>query len=568
VRSVSTLEYALSYFAADNILPFNLSLHGGEVTAIPSATMSSLFDLISEHYLTHFDELMANGFRKQSPHIKTTLFNFDKHEALLRQYQVSISGSVDLPLSLHDKYRTTKKGKSTLARIQNNIELLGQYPFSKKLSATMFSEHFAHTSEIIDDIWFINNELKFDMNNFNFMFGFESALNDDKFRIGSAMDTQSLADELQVSFYESMKDAFLGTELEWGFKRNWFDEFTPSYCTSATNCGERFFLLQSNGDVYSCVRGQGSERFYYGNIFKIPARTLLENGKHKIRSVHQNKGLHEDCEQCDYLRSCNTGCAYVKQEKGTRKSYTCALQKEIYKHYPQQYPAPKSESEKALYLNNYVAEIYPHSIKRLNAQPEVPDLAMKLSSDFYDEKNTLGHIIRQDAQLTELYSSESFVCQINDDFGSLKSQILKIDRSHFFIDSDDSVILHVRKSMFDASCEDPHTNTLFIQLLRDTKVVYGDEQREKQEHLVTHQIYRNQLQASTKGLEWLQLNISPLLQLWQDHFLPEVLNNLFFTTSALRDYHYKKQQKNAFYHVQAVNLPFQNIEFFWCNSES
>ena len=37
----------------------------------------------------------------------------------------------------------------------------------------------------------------------------------------------------------------------------------------------------------------------------------------------------------------------------------------------------------------------------------------------------------------------------------------------------------------------------------------------------------------------------------------------FFTTSSLRDYHYTKQKNNAYYHIQAINLPFQNIEFYY-----
>ena len=40
-------------------------------------------------------------------------------------------------------------------------------------------------------------------------------------------------------------------------------------------------------------------------------------------------------------------------------------------------------------------------------------------------------------------------------------------------------------------------------------------------------------------------------------------NNIFFTTSSLRDYHYLKQKNNAYYHIQAINLPFQNIEFYY-----
>ena len=44
-------------------------------------------------------------------------------------------------------------------------------------------------------------------------------------------------------------------------------------------------------------------------------------------------------------------------------------------------------------------------------------------------------------------------------------------------------------------------------------------------------------------------------------------NNLFFTTSSLRDYHYLKQKNNAYYHIQAINLPFQNIEFYYIKEE-
>ena len=44
-------------------------------------------------------------------------------------------------------------------------------------------------------------------------------------------------------------------------------------------------------------------------------------------------------------------------------------------------------------------------------------------------------------------------------------------------------------------------------------------------------------------------------------------SNLFFTTSELRDYHYMKHKNNAYYHIQAINLPFQNIEFFVVGEE-
>ena len=44
-------------------------------------------------------------------------------------------------------------------------------------------------------------------------------------------------------------------------------------------------------------------------------------------------------------------------------------------------------------------------------------------------------------------------------------------------------------------------------------------------------------------------------------------NNIFFTTTSLRDYHYSKQKNNAYYHIQSINLPFQNMEFYYIDKE-
>ena len=99
-------------------------------------------------------------------------------------------------------------------------------------------------------------------------------------------------------------------------------------------------------------------------------------------------------------------------------------------------------------------------------------------------------------------------------------------------------------------------------MLRDTPVVYGDEQRTKQEHVFTYQIFANCLPESTRlGADYLMADLSGIIELHREHYRKGVLNNLFFTTLHLREYHYQKQKNNAFYHIQAINLPFQNFEF-------
>ena len=558
---VETLETALSKFMDANILPFNLSLHGGEVTTLKEEVLEKLFSIIKRHYVDNLDALVADGFKKQSPHIKTNLYNFDKIYDLFVEHGVSISGSVDLPLSLHDKYRRSRGDNSILNKTLDNLNILGKYPHSSKLSSTIYLEHFNHIDELINDIWFIHNEIGFDMNNFNFMFGFEP----DNEQLPTEL--QQLSDTQQVEFYQRMKSEFVGTDLEYGLKRNWFDEFRPSYCTNSINCGERFFLLQGDGKIYSCVRGQGRGEFYYGNIFENSVVEIFANAKRKISSKHQELGLSQDCRECEYIHYCNTGCPYVKNLNSSSKSYTCALQKEIYRDNPLTYPPAEDENKQKYLLNDYLIKARPLEAKNsdLVAGTDGKNInKVVLPNDLYQSQNSIYEIIEQDQVLKDLYSDDAIVIELDGTHIPLKSQNLKKQRDLHSIYSDQLVILHVKRSIFAANCNELVRNTLYLQMLRDTNVVYGDEKRVKQEHLFTHQVFYNNLADSELlGDDYVGLELSELLRLHQGLFVDGVLNNLFVTTGFLRDYHYKKQKDNAFYHIQAVNLPFQNIEFYW-----
>ena len=71
------------------------------------------------------------------------------------------------------KYRVTKNGEGTLDRILENIKLLESVPNRKKVSATIFKEHYEQIDQIIEDIRFLDQNTCLDMNDFNFMIGFD-----------------------------------------------------------------------------------------------------------------------------------------------------------------------------------------------------------------------------------------------------------------------------------------------------------------------------------------------------------------------------------------------------------
>jgi len=559
---LSTLENTVRHLLDNGYIPFNLSFHGGEVTTLPKKQLESLFIYAKKYYQDAGDEIRAAGMPVNPLHIKTNLYNFKKHYELFDNYEVSISGSVDLPLSLHEQYRLDKQGRSTKNKIIDNLKLLARYPHNKKISCVVTRAHINKIDEFIQDIKLLHYDYGLDMTRFNIMFSFDSQKNMDKFK-GKVSGTQMLTEEEQLLLYQKLNDAFKQTELEYGVKYHWFKEFTPDYCCSAINCGEKFFLLQGNGNVYSCPRGQSSNAFLYGNIFQDKVSEIIDNGWKTIERMENELALHEDCFSCSYLPYCHSGCVFVRNETGMTKSYTCQLQQAIYKSNPQKYPAYDKE-----YIEQYGRSYrLKNNIKSFNNDDYFEKREVNISPELYDPKNSLQDLIKKDAILQYLYSETLIKMTIDTIVYPLSSSLTNNVSELALITPDSEIELSVRTDIFDINCNEPVNNYLLIMLLRNTMVSYGDEQRSKQEHLIDQAIYTQTFQKRSQISDgYYHFNLTPFFKQQCDLFLPKVRNNLYITSKALRDYHYEKQKKNAFYHIQAMNLPFQFLEFYWLDN--
>ncbi|MBR4178774.1 MAG: radical SAM protein [Bacilli bacterium] len=539
---IDTLDYAIKKFKKSNVIPFNISLHGGEVTTLNKNDFNDLIKYIDEYYNVNKDLITSNGFKVGRPHIKTNLYDIDKHIDTIKKYNVSISGSLDLPLSLHNLYRVTKGNKETLSKILKNIELLKDIPNKKKVSATIFKEHYDKIDEIVEDIKYLNKNTCLDMNDFNFMIGFD---------YNSCGLLHHMSEEEQVKFYNRMHKEFDGTDLDSGVNGPWFDEFGPEYCTNCDNCGEKFFLLERNGDIYSCVRGQKNPDYYYGNIYKDSVDKILKTAFEKIFMNHNRLPFNDDCAKCGYLYLCKTGCPFVKNTYNSNKSYTCLLQQKLYKD------------------RNYNKDVYNDDFVYLYTS--------KMRSDVFDkyypqnkesDYMTLEEIIKSDPKLKYIYDSESFILKVDNYEYKLSSQILKNFSDFVYITPKSKIKIYMKKHMINEESDYPENNSLYIMLLSGDEVKYGDEERTKQRHVMTHQIYKGVLDSNKSDKKgYYEFDITNIIKEYKDYISKTKANNLFFTTSALRDYHYTKQKNNAYYHIQAINLPFQNIEFYYIDKE-
>ena len=541
-KYLETLKFAVNKFREANVIPFNISLHGGEVTTLSKKDFRDTIEFIYNYYKDNKKLLEDNNFKVGSPHIKTNLYNIDKHIDTIKEFDVSISGSLDLPFSLHEKYRVTKGKQKTLDTILKNIKLLENIPNKKKVSATIFKEHYDKIDELIADIKYLDKNTCLDMNDFNFMIGFVGK--EDKV-------LHAMTEKEQVEFYERMKKEFLGTSLDFGVRNSWFAEFNPTYCTNCDNCGEKFFLLERDGDIYSCVRGQKNTDFYYGNIYKNTVEEIMNNAKTKIFENHNRVGFNEECSTCKYLYMCKTGCPFVKNIYGENKSYTCKLQQEIYKDNATLYGEDEYNRE-SVYM--YLNKMHPHIAEKFYPEEKQGNAVDMVS---------LRDIIAEDEKLKKIYDPDIFILKVDDREYKLESQILKNKRDILYLTRNSKIVLYIKKGVLE-DCDYPVNNSLYMMLLSGNLVQYGDEGRIKQEHIMTHQIYTNTITKNVSDKEDYHLvDITNIISLYYKDLVDENPNNLFFTTAMMRDYHYAKQKNNAYYHIQAINLPFQNIEFFY-----
>ena len=285
---------------------------------------------------------------------------------------------------------------------------------------------------------------------------------------------------------------------------------------------------------------------------KNTVEEILNTAFSKIFNNHNKLPLNEDCKICPYLYLCKTGCPFVKNTYKTNKSYTCKLQQQMYKDRNYQEDQYKEE-----FLYEYV--------KKMRLEP---------ASDYIPKKeNDLGYpsineIIDNDPNLKYIYDPDSFILSVDGIEYKLESQIIKNNRDLVFFTEDSKIEIYMKKNLIEEVCDYPENNSLYVMILSGNLVTYGDEGRTKQRHVATNQIYKGVLDSiESKKEGYYVYDISNMIKEYKKQYSLDNPNNLFFTTSSLRDYHYTKQKNNAYYHIQAINLPFQNIEFYLLEKE-
>ncbi|EAJ4628957.1 SPASM domain-containing protein, partial [Campylobacter coli] len=306
-------------------------------------------------------------------------------------------------------------------------------------------------------------------------------------------------------------------------------------------------------DVYVCHRSQALNELRAGNIFNENYESLKIRNITNIRILENSLKLHKDCLECDYFHLCKASCTIERNDTKLGKSYTCALQKAIYKNNAEFFKADKTLAE--ISLDEFLRQNQTNNYKSF--------LIPNLSLEFRESKNSLENIINDDEILQKLYLKDNFLISVNDELALLDFEKDALYKS-FKISSKDNIKLLIKKEVFDYSTKETLSNFIYMSLLGGEAKVYGDEKREKTLHIETKHLYLEKLLNESLELEgYLIYDISSFLKENSRLYSLNHKNFIFFTTKALREYHYEKQAKNAFYHAQTINLPFLRFEFTW-----
>lgn len=537
------LKNILDSYDKSGILLKDISFHGAEVTTLPLPILDKLCKVCYDYHKEHELPIKFTSGDYGQISIKTNLYRYDKVAYILNKYNVFVSCSIDLPFSHHREFRVLKDGSDTFDKVYNNLILLNKNTNGKfVMSCTIGIKALEHIDEFIRDIEHLDS-IGIDMCKcFYIMFIYDSVYS--KVKTG-------MTDEEQGIFFDKLLEHFKGTKFEQAIYYSWFREFPIGYCTNEANCGRNNYLVQKNGDVYPCHRGQAVPELKFGNILQDSFEDITKVGTNSIANYDNNNlPLHNDCLECNWFHYCNMGCPISRRDINYNKSYTCTVQRKLYKAQPERFPEDPIAA--AIARDSYIKTMMPNYYY----STDVPKL-MKNNTEFYDPKNSLESIILRDKLLMELYNPSNIKLGINGEYIDLFSSLLYDKTMSVTMYNTDDLKLFLSNEY--VSINHTEDNNILLMILSKDTVVYGDEQRTKMQHIEHIEI---DLKDTEKVEEGYIVDLHKVLESIKDKIPREDMwYEMFVTTKDARRYHYDKHSKNAFYHIETINLPFHSFFF-------
>lgn len=214
---------------------------------------------------------------------------------LFSKYKVNVGTSLDGPQKINDNQRGEGYYKNNL----KGQSLLKKYGIKSNCIATISKQSINKLDEISG--FFINNKIGYSIHATIKPYEKDSSAshcNSDDYKA------------IFTYFFELYKQQkFEHIPLIKTAKNNLFNN-KGSLCTF-TNCLGSFYSIIPNGDVYTCTRFIGIEKYKIGNINNLDSFDQIKNSDGWLKLANWQENIKGYCGKCDFLDNCKGGCMYA-----------------------------------------------------------------------------------------------------------------------------------------------------------------------------------------------------------------------------------------------------------------
>jgi len=105
-------------------------------------------------------------------------------------------------------------------------------------------------------------------------------------------------------------------------------------CEYNTNSCKNIISINSTGEVYSCGRSSGLNKFKMGNINEDSIQKILSSDIYKVKEDRKND-IKYKCFNCFYEEICQGGCgleAYISKGSFSEKTSVCGVRFALFSH--------------------------------------------------------------------------------------------------------------------------------------------------------------------------------------------------------------------------------------------
>ena len=266
-----------------------LIFHGGEPLLVRSEVLSDFCKKLNYNNNINYS-IQTNGTLIDKDTIK--LFN---------NYKFNVGISLDGCNEKQNNARVYINNRNTFNTVMKKIKLLKENNIRTGLVMSVSKNHISQEKELYDFI--ANNNIHCNIRPvFNATGDFEKSI---------------LTDKEYIDFFNNLFDIWfddkekrVGTrqihELYDALKEELDINYKPPLCNKSKDCFKSFISLDVEGELHSCNRLYGVEKFHYGNINNMTIEEI--QNCINILCKEREKTINNKCSNCERLDKCYGGC--------------------------------------------------------------------------------------------------------------------------------------------------------------------------------------------------------------------------------------------------------------------